>query len=68
MLICWVADSGVGAESVTFTVKLVVPALDGVPEIAPLLESSVRPAGRLVPCITLQETGAVPPLDFKVAL
>lgn len=68
MLSCFVSDCGVGEESVTFTLKVVGPAVDGVPEITPVLESSVRPAGRLVPSITLQERGAVPLLDCKVAL
>lgn len=68
MLSCCVADCGVGAESMTFTVKVFEPALVGVPEITPVLGSSVRPAGRLVPGITLQERGAVPPVDCKVAL
>jgi hypothetical protein len=32
-------------ESVTLAVKLNVPAVVGVPEIDPLAEASVRPAG-----------------------
>ena len=32
-------------ESITFTVKLEVPAVVGVPEIAPVAAVSVRPAG-----------------------
>lgn len=68
MLSCFVADCGVGAESVTSTVKSVVPALVGVPEITPVLGSSVSPTGSSVPAITLQEKGAVPPLNCRVAL
>ena len=34
-------------ESVTFTVKLLVPVAVGVPEIKPVDEVSVKPAGRL---------------------
>jgi hypothetical protein len=34
-------------ESVTFTVKLLVPVALGVPEIRPVAEVSVKPAGRL---------------------
>jgi hypothetical protein len=41
-----VAVCGVLSESFTSTVKLAVPALLGVPEIAPVA-ASVRPAGRL---------------------
>jgi len=36
---------GVGDWSVTLTVKFVVPAAVGVPEIAPVLACSDRPAG-----------------------
>jgi hypothetical protein len=43
---CFVAVKCVGVvESVTRTVKLLAPAVVGVPEIAPLLRAS--PAGRL---------------------
>jgi len=34
-------------ESVTRTVKLLVPVLVGVPEITPVLAASVSPAGRV---------------------
>ena len=39
------ADVGEEAESATWTVKLKVPEVVGVPEMVPL-EASVRPAGR----------------------
>jgi hypothetical protein len=32
-------------ESVTIAVKLEAPALDGVPEIAPVAEARVKPGG-----------------------
>jgi hypothetical protein len=39
---------GVGAlESVTRTVKLLAPAVVGVPEITPVVGESVNPVGRL---------------------
>ena len=41
-------------ESVTFTVKLLVPVAVGVPEIKPVVEVSVKPAGRL-PVVIDQE-------------
>ena len=41
------------SESVTVTVKFVVPAVVGVPEIAPVAELRIRPAGKLVPPVTL---------------
>jgi hypothetical protein len=34
-------------ESVAFTVKLLVPVAVGVPEIRPVVDPSVKPAGRL---------------------
>jgi hypothetical protein len=40
------------SESVTVTVKFVVPAVVGVPEIAPVAELRIRPAGKL-PVVTL---------------
>ena len=40
--------------SVTWTVKLLVPVPVGVPEITPVLEASVNPAGRM-PVETDQE-------------
>lgn len=47
MLSDWVADAGVGAESVTCTVKFDVPDAVGAPEISPVLVLSESPAGRL---------------------
>ena len=44
MLSAFVADSELA--SVTCTVKLIVPATVGVPEIMPVLGASERPAGR----------------------
>jgi hypothetical protein len=52
--------------SVTFTVKLLVPAVVGVPEITPLDELSDRPGGRL-PEAMLQVYGETPPLAVTVA-
>ncbi len=54
-------------ESVTFTVKLEVPAVVAVPEITPVLLFKLRPAGN-VPVVMLHVTGGVPPLDCKVWL
>jgi hypothetical protein len=48
-------------ESATFAVKLDAPATVGEPEIVPVLELSVSPAGR-VPCVTLNVYGGTPPL------
>jgi hypothetical protein len=48
-------------ESVTLAVKLNVPAVVGVPEIDPLAEASVRPAGN-APELMFQLYGVVPPL------
>ena len=47
------AVAGGDWESLTCTVKLEVPAVIGVPEIAPLLAFSVKPVGKL-PWMTLQ--------------
>ncbi len=67
MLSAWVAVCAVGVvESVALTVKLLVPAVVGVPVMAPVLALSDRPTGS-VP-VMLQVTGAVPPLDWSVAL
>jgi hypothetical protein len=41
-------------ESVTFTVKLEVPAAVGVPEITPVAELRVRPPGKL-PDVTVHD-------------
>ena len=49
-----VAVPAVGVvESVTLTVKLVVPGVVGVPEITPVTALRVKPAGRL-PTLTDQ--------------
>jgi hypothetical protein len=64
MMIC----SGFVSErlfaSVTFAVKLDVPAVVGVPVITPALDS-VNPAGK-VPTLTDHVSGAVPPLAASV--
>ena len=60
-------DAGVGAESVTSTVKLKVPALAGCPEMAPVAELSDRPPGRL-PAAIFQESEPVPPLAWSAVL
>lgn len=52
--------------SVTLTVKELVPAVVGVPEMTPA-ELMVRPGGR-VPELMLKVYGAVPPLGVKVWL
>jgi hypothetical protein len=54
------ADTGVGAESVTFTVKVDVPVAEGVPEIVPELLSD-RFAGS-EPDTTVQVSVPVPPV------
>ena len=48
------------------TVKLELPAVVGVPVIAPAL-LRVNPAGRL-PVVTLQVTVPEPPVDCRVTL
>ena len=53
--------------SLTFAVKLDVPAAVGVPVIAPLAGLSVRPAGK--PALWIDQLyGSVPPLPLSVAL
>src|SRR5579864_3109640 len=52
-------------ESVTCTVKLVVPELVGVPDINPPVES-INPAGRLEPETNVQLKGCVPPVAARV--
>ena len=47
-----VAFEGVVAESATCTIKLSAPCVVGVPEMAPVLGTSVSPGGRL-PAATL---------------
>jgi hypothetical protein len=54
------AESGVGAESVTFTVKGDVPVAVRVPEITPELLSDKFAGGD--PVATLQVSVPVPPL------
>jgi hypothetical protein len=63
-----VAVLGVASESVTVTVKVVVPAVVGVPEIAPVTGFKVSPGGRLVlPPTTVQlMKGWMPPAACKV--
>ena len=53
--------------SVAFTVKLLVPAAVGVPEITPVLAASDMPVGS-VPETTDQVYGVVPPLAASVVL
>jgi hypothetical protein len=47
MLAGKVAFCGEGSESATWIVKLLSPAVVGVPLIVPVLEFNERPAGRL---------------------
>jgi hypothetical protein len=66
-LSCVVTETGVDAASVTFTVKPVVLAAVGVPEIAPaVLRAS--PAGSDDPDAKLQVSVPVPPVAASVAL
>jgi len=60
------AVCGLKAESVAFTVSVLVPAVVGVPESIPA-ELNVRPPGR-VPALTFQVSGEVPPVAAKVRL
>jgi hypothetical protein len=53
--------------SVTLTVKLLVPLLDGVPVMAPLLAFKLRPAGRL-PTVMDHVYGVTPPLAARLAM
>src|SRR5271169_788718 len=63
-----VVDSAVGAESVTFTVNVEVPALVGVPAMVPEVPK-VKPAGNdPVPATRLQVRVPVPPLAARVEL
>ena len=62
------AESGVEAESVTFTVKVEVPEPVGVPEMAPAL-LKVKPAGSgPEPEAKLQASTPVPPVSVSVVL
>jgi hypothetical protein len=54
------------AESVTWTVKLEVPDVVGVPESTPEV-LKLRPAGR-EPTVTDQEYGGIPPLAVRLVL
>jgi len=53
--------------SVTLTVRFAVPGVVGVPVSVQLLGASVNPAG-IVPPVTVQVYGAVPPVTPKVPL
>ncbi len=53
--------------SVTCTVKLLGPAVVGVPETTPVADASVSPAGS-TPAEIDQVYGVVPPLAANVAL
>jgi hypothetical protein len=64
---CFWAESGVDAESVTFTVNVEAPAAVGVPEIFPE-PLRLRPAGRDEPDATLHVSVPVPPVAASVAL
>jgi hypothetical protein len=62
-----VCESGVGVlESTTWTEKAVLPALVGVPLIAPA-EESVNPVGRELPLPRLKVYGVTPPAAANVA-
>ena len=61
--VCAVGD----VESVAVTVKLVVATVVGVPEITPDPAFSERPVGS-EPAVTVQVTGAAPPLDCNVVV
>ncbi len=53
--------------SLACTVKLEVPAVEGVPEMVPLVALSVRPEGSN-PLASDQVYGAVPPLAANVVV
>jgi hypothetical protein len=59
-------DAGVASESATFTVKLDVPAVVGVPEITPEEEESESPAGS-APVMMLHVYGGTPYSASSVA-
>ena len=65
-LSCCVAETGLGAESVTCTVKVKAPAVVGVPEIFP--ETSANPTGNVEPDAKLQVSVPAPPVAASVAL
>jgi hypothetical protein len=54
-------------ESVTCTVKFVIPAAVGVPLIIPVESFSASPAGKL-PLEIAQEYGGVPPVAARVVV
>ena len=60
MVPLYACDAVIELLSVAVIVKLYVPALVGVPVIAPVDALSVRPLGS-APDVTLNVTGAVPP-------
>jgi hypothetical protein len=66
ILNCRCAETGVGAESVTSTVKVDWPVAEGVPEITPELLSD-RFAGS-DPAVMLQVSVPVPPAAASAAL
>jgi hypothetical protein len=55
------------AADATWTVKLEVPVVVGVPEITPVAGARVSPAGN-VPLAIDQEYGGVPPVAVRVAV
>jgi hypothetical protein len=62
-----VCESGVGVlESTTWTDKAALPALVGVPLIAPAAER-VNPVGKEVPFTKLKVYGVTPPAAVRVA-
>ena len=67
MLNCLVAVCCGVPESVACTVTLDMPAVVGVPVIAPVAAFKVRPTGK-VPALIAQVTAGVPPLDCRVTL
>ena len=64
-LYCFVAVIRPLEPIAAFTVKVYVPFADGLPEIVPVDEPRVRPAGR-VPDETDHFTGHVPPVIAAV--
>jgi len=65
---CAVTESGWGAESVAFTVKVVAPEAVGVPEIVPAALND-SPAGSAAdPEARLQVRDPVPPVPSSVVL
>jgi hypothetical protein len=60
-----VAVCGVAELSVTCTVKLLLPAVVGVPATSPLVVSRVKPGGKL-PALMAYVNGDVPPLGVQL--